>query len=153
MTDKFYRIILASLLVTSTWWRHCLTLHFFSVNTVPVIPITIWVKETTAFPFVLIYGKCPAERAGNDIAEKLNSEIFWRSTLVWSAFTALTFLPGRTPGLEWFEMCFRTLKYIDHVQVPSQFVISRVALCIKMLSHTICNKLTCGVFRCYFHYS
>ena len=29
MTDKFYRIILASLLVTSTWWRHCLTLHFF----------------------------------------------------------------------------------------------------------------------------
>ena len=48
MTDKFYRIILASLLVTSTWWRHCLTLHFFSVNTVPVIPIAIWVKETTA---------------------------------------------------------------------------------------------------------
>ena len=98
MTDKFYRIILASLLVTSTWWRHCLTLHFFSVNTVPVIPITIWVKETTAFPFVFIYGKCPAERAGNDIAEKLNSEIFWRSTLVWSAFSALTFLPVRTPS-------------------------------------------------------
>ena len=55
---------------------------FFSVNTVPVIPIAIWVKETTAFPYVFIYGKCPAERAGNDIAEKLNSEIFWRSTLV-----------------------------------------------------------------------
>ena len=54
----------------------------FSVNTVPVIPIAIWVKETTAFPFVFIYGKCPAESAGNDIAEKLNSEIFWRSTLV-----------------------------------------------------------------------
>ena len=29
MTDKLYRIILASLLVTSTWWRHCLILHFF----------------------------------------------------------------------------------------------------------------------------
>ena len=46
---------------------------FFSLNTVPVIPITIWVKETTAFPFVFIYGKCPAESAGNDIAEKLTS--------------------------------------------------------------------------------
>ena len=54
--------------------------------------------------------------------------------------------------LKWFEMCFRTLK-VDHAQVPSQFVISRVALCIKILSHTICNKLTCRVFRYYFHYS
>ena len=31
---------------------------------------------------------------------------------------------------------------VYHVQVPSQFVMSRVELCIKMLSHTICNKLT-----------
>ena len=29
MTDKFYRIILASLLVTSTWWRHCVSYPSF----------------------------------------------------------------------------------------------------------------------------